>query len=207
MSVDAKVPVSSGPSGKDPDKTADIYRAAIRIFREKGYHATSINEIADAVHLTKAGLYYYIKGKQDLLYRIMDNAMNAIEQIVVAQADEERDPVQRLRKVIAGHCSLITREGNGALAILVNELEGLPEAQRIEIETRQKAYVHFVREILDELRAAGKLRPLDSTAGAFALLGMVLWTSRWFEPNGRLSSEEVTEQMAEMALGAVLRSG
>ena len=64
--------------------------------------------------------------------------------------------------------------------------------------------MHFLRETLEELAARGKLRDIDPTIGAFGLQGMVLWLSRWFRPDGRLSAEEVVDQTTELALSGLL---
>ncbi|REK01093.1 MAG: TetR/AcrR family transcriptional regulator [Acidobacteria bacterium] len=197
--------VAGNSSPRDPDKIAEIFRAAARIFNTKGFHATSINEIADAVHLTKAGLYYYIQGKQDLLYRIMDYAMDALEGEVIQPAESIADPEERLRAIVAGHANLITQAGVHELTILVNELEGLSPEQRRQITERQAHYVDLVRETIDTLKARGRVHDVDSTVGAFGLLGMILWVPRWFDAKGRLSSQEVADQLTELALRGLLR--
>jgi AcrR family transcriptional regulator len=193
---------AEGPA--DEDKAAVIYRAAARIFAEKGFHATSIHEIAEAVHLTKAGLYYYIRGKQDLLYRIMSFAMDTLDEKVVAVARKEQNLARRLEAVVACHARLIIGGGN-ALTILVNELEGLTTDQRAEIVSRQRSYIHFIRDILDGLREEGKLHAIDSTTGAFGIVGMILWLQRWFRPTGPLSEQQVIEQISRIALYGVLQ--
>jgi AcrR family transcriptional regulator len=190
-------------SARDPERAAEIYRAAARIFASKGYHATSIHEIAEAVHLTKAGLYYYIKGKQDLLFRIMEFALDALEREVVAVARAEADLATRLQRTVERHALLIL-QGRDELTILVNELEGLTPEQQSTIRARQLAYVHFIRDTLLALRREGRLNDLDATAGAFAIVGMVLWLSRWFRPDGRLDQGDVIEQLARLALHGVL---
>lgn len=192
------------PRPPEVDRTVAIYRTAARIFHEKGYHATSINEIAEAVHLTKAGLYYYIKGKQDLLFAIMSFAMDRLEEQVVARAREEEDPEARLRSVIRNHARLIT-EDSSALTILVNELEGLTPEHRGEIVARQRAYIEFIRDTLLALRKLGRLCDVDPTVAAFGVLGAVLWVSRWFRRDGRLSGEQVVSELETLILGGVLR--
>ena len=187
------------------EKTARIFRVAAGIFCERGFHATSIHEIAEAVQLTKAGLYYYIKGKRDLLYRIMDLAMQSIEEQVIEVAGDAGDPAERLRVVVREHAQLVAQEGSAPFAILVDELEGLEVEEREAIAKRQRRYVRFIRSILDELKAAGRLRDgLDSLPAAYALLGMVLWTPRWYSEGGPLAPSDVARQLSEMALASVL---
>ena len=187
----------------DPDRRAEIYRNAARIFHRKGYHATSINDIAAAVGLTKAGLYYYIKGKQDLLFAIMSFAMDQLDEQVTEPARRHEDPETRLHTIVACHARLITQDSS-ALTILVNELEGLLPGDRADIIARQRDYVEFIADTLAALRDEGKVVGLDPTVGAFSLVGMVLWISRWYRADGRLDGDEVVAEVTRMAVSAVL---
>ncbi len=190
-------------SESDPDRRAEIYRNAALIFHRKGYHATSINDIAAAVGLTKAGLYYYIKGKQDLLFAIMSFAMDQLDELVIEPARRHEDPETRLHTIVACHARLITQDSS-ALTILVNELEGLLPGDRTDIIARQRDYVEFIADTLAALRDDGKVVGLDPTVGAFSLVGMVLWISRWYRADGRLDGDEVVAEVTRMAVSAVL---
>jgi len=197
----------SSAANSDPNRRARIYRNAARIFHRKGYHATSINDIAAAVGLTKAGLYYYIKGKQDLLFAIMTFAMDQLDEQVIEPARQQTDPQARLETIVARHARLIT-EDSSALTILVNELEGLLPGDRADIIGRQRDYVDFIADTLSALRDQGKTLAIDPTVGAFSLVGMILWVSRWYRADGRLDGDEVVAQVTRMATSAVLdRSG
>ena len=187
----------------DDDRSGVIYRTAAQIIYEKGFDATSMNEIAEALDLTKPGLYYYVKGKKQLLYAIMDFAMDLLDSSVIVPAKTIEDPVERLRSIIEEHVRLLTDE-SGALAILIDEDAGLSGEDREVIVRRKRDYFEFLRQTLDELKAAGKLRPLDTTVAAFSLLGMVMWISRWYDPKGRLDSERVVRDITEIALGGML---
>lgn len=190
----------------EQDRRAAIYRSAARIFHRKGYHATSINDIAAAVGLTKAGLYYYIKGKQDLLFAIMGFAMDQLDEQVIEPARRVQDPQARLETIVARHARLITQDSS-ALTILVNELEGLLPDDRADIIGRQRDYVDFIADTLAALRDEGKVVGLDPTVGAFSLVGMILWISRWYRTDGRLDGDEVVAEVTRMAISAVLNRG
>ena len=190
----------------EQDRRAEIYRSAARIFHRKGYHATSINDIAAAVGLTKAGLYYYIKGKQDLLFAIMGFAMDQLDEQVIEPARRVQDPQARLETIVARHARLITQDSS-ALTILVNELEGLLPDDRADIIGRQRDYVDFIADTLAALRDEGKVLGLDPTVGAFSLVGMILWISRWYRTDGRLDGDEVVAEVTRMAISAVLNRG
>lgn len=196
-------------ASKEPDRLADIYRAAAQIICEKGYDAASMNDIAEAVGLTKAGLYHHISGKRDLLFRIMDFGLDSLEELVIAPARQVNDAELRLRTIIDNHVRLITSrstpQGNNPVTIVLDEVAGLTTPQRRKIDERKRAYVYLIRDTLQELKTEGKLMDLDVTAASFSLLGMILWLSRWYNPEGRLTPDQVSEEVAKIALGGLLR--
>lgn len=194
----------------EPDRLAEIYRAAAQIICEKGYDAASMNDIAEAVGITKAGLYHHISGKRDLLFRIMSFGLDSLEEQVITPARAISDPHRRLRSIISNHVHLITSrstlQGNNPVTIVLDESGGLTPAQREKINDRKRAYVNLIRDTLRELKANGDLRDIDVTAAAFSLLGMILWLSRWYNPEGRLSPDQVSDEVAALAAGGLLRA-
>lgn len=185
------------------ERAGAIYRTAAQMIYENGFDATSMSQIADAVHLTKPGLYYYVKGKKELLFAIMTFAMDLLEREVIRPAEKIADPAERLRAIVAEHARLLTHE-KGTLAILIDEVDGLSEKYRQEIVARKRRYLDFVRSTLEELRQAGRLRDVDTTVAAFSMLGMVMWLARWYSADGRLASSEVVRDVTEIALGGLL---
>ncbi len=166
-----------------------------------------MNLIAEKAEVTKPGLYYHFKSKQDLLFSIMSFAMDLLErttrEVIVSSSDSE----ERLEKILSSHSRMITREGDGTFTLLVIDLvQVLPPDDRRLIDHRKRAYFELVRATLEQLRKEGKLRQgFSETVAAFSLLGMVMWITKWYQPDGRLSDDEVARQVTEMALSAVLR--
>jgi TetR/AcrR family transcriptional regulator, cholesterol catabolism regulator len=171
---------------------------------QKGYEATSMNDIADAVGLTKAGLYHYIRGKEDLLFQIMSYGMDMVDQDVIAAAKQTHEGVERLRTIISRHSKRILEVG-GAVSILLDEMYALTPAHRRAIKARKRAYFELIRETLEHLAAAGKLRNVSPTVATFCLFGMLSWISRWYRGNGKLTSEQVLSDFLETALSSVLK--
>ncbi len=91
------------------------------------------------------------------------------------------------------------------MTIVVDEAGGLSPTHRRKIDQRRRAYVDLVRDTLQQLKEEGKLREVDVTVAAFSLLGMILWLSRWYRPDGRLTPEQVAEEITKIALGGLLR--
>lgn len=187
------------------DRTIDIYTKAAEIFHAQGFDATSMSNIAAAVDLTKAGLYYYIESKEDLLYAIMNYAMDRLETLVIEPSRAVADPEQRLRSIIGKHGRLLT-EDNKSITILTDEIEGLKPKHRKQILDRKRVYLEFVRDTLEALRAEGKLRDVNPTVATFGLFGTLLWLPRWFRPDGRLSSEQVITEITNIVTGGLLAS-
>src|SRR5712664_2471923 len=189
------------------NRMAEVYRAAAQIILRKGYDATSINDIANALGMTKAGLYHYINGKKELLFDIMNFGLDELENEVVTPAHSIIDPAARLRYIIASHARLVTR-GDGAITILVDEITALTPVQYRKITARKRAHFDRLRGVLNTLKSEGMLHDVDTTVATFSLLGMIHWLkvatvvsttvatfsllgmihwlSRWFKQDGAL---------------------
>lgn len=191
-------------SAPNNERVAEIYRTAAQIILRKGYDATSVSDIANALGMTKAGLYHYINGKKELLFDIMNFGLGELAEEVATPAKAILDPAARLRFIVDAHARLVTR-GQGAITILVDEVTALTPAQQRKITQSKRAYFDFLRGTLDELKAAGKLQEVDTTAATFCLLGMINWLSRWFRQGGALTEEQAAEQIVRIALHGLLR--
>jgi AcrR family transcriptional regulator len=192
------------PIWRREDRADHIYRVAAEVMCQKGYEGTSMNDIADAVGLTKAGLYHYIRGKEDLLFQIMSYGMDMVDQDAIAPAKQTEDALERLRTIVSRHSKRVLEVG-GAVSILLDEMYALTPAHRRVIKARKRAYFDLVRETLEQLAAEGKLRDVSPTVATFSLFGMVSWVSRWYRRDGKLTSEQVLTDFLEIALNSVLK--
>ncbi|PYR19765.1 MAG: hypothetical protein DMF94_14675 [Acidobacteria bacterium] len=185
-------------------RRAEICRTAAQIFHDRGYDATSVSDIARTLGITKAGLYHYFESKEALLFEITAYGLDRVRDEVIVPARALRDPEARLRQLVIRHASIAT-QGRGAITQLVDEVRALPPPARKRVEERMRAYFDLVRGTLVELRSAGRLRDVDPTVATFSLIGTILWLPRWFRQNGRLSREQVANEIANIALGGLLR--
>jgi len=191
-------------SAPTDERLEEIYRTAAQIILRKGYDATSVNDIANALGMTKAGLYHYINGKKELLFDIMNFGLDELDEEVVTPAKSIANMSDRLRFIIATNARLVTR-GQGAITILVDEITALTPAQNRKITRRKRAYFVSLRNTLNQLKAEGKLQDVDTTAATFSLLGMINWLSRWYRQDGSLSEEQAAEQIVKIALNGLMR--
>jgi len=185
-------------------RTAEVFRTAAKIILRKGYDATSVSDIADALGITKAGLYHYIRGKTDLLYEIMKYGLRELDREVMVPATKIENPEERLRFMISTHARLVTR-GDGAVTILVDEARALSAAQFRAVTRLKRAYLEALRDALEALRKQGKLRDIDTTVAAFGVIAMVNWLSRWYQPDGKLTAAEIADQIVDIALFGLLK--
>jgi len=190
-------------NGLDPRRAA-MYRTIAQIFRDRGFDATSVSDVARALGLTKAGLYHHFESKEALLFEIIMFGFDKVRDEVIVPVRAIRDPEERLRQLILRHARIITR-GHGAVAHLNDEMRALPAAARKQIEQRMRVYFDLVRDTLGELHVAGRLQSVDRTVATFSLIGVILWLPRWFRQDGRLSQEQAAEQVVKIALGGLIR--
>ena len=186
------------------DRLAEVYRTAAQIILRKGYDATSVNDIANALGMTKAGLYHYISGKKELLFDIMTFGLDELKDECVTPAEGIKDPSERLRLIIISHAKLVTR-GQGAITILVDEITALTPAQNRKITARKREYFQKLRHTLNQIKAEGKLQDVNTTTATFSILGMVNWLSRWYRPDGALTPDQIGEEIAQIVLHGLLR--
>ena len=186
------------------ERAARIYQVAAQLICQRGFDATSMSEIAKAVKLTKAGLYYYVPGKRELLFSIVDYAMEAIERGVVEPCHQIKDPSERLREVVRRHTVMLTEMGPG-ITLLTDEVNGPAPAKRRKILVKKRAYLEFVRSTLEALKRKGRLRSGNVSLLSMNLFSTILGVARWYRPGGRSSGQAIANEVADFVMAAVLK--
>ena len=188
----------AAPRSHESERLRQILERAARVICQQGFEATSMQEIAAACGLTKAGLYHHVKTKEALLLAIMHYGMDLFEELVIDRVSGIADPLERLRATMARNVELVTQDASKEVTIILHEHQTLTgEAQR-EINARKKRYVHFLEDALREASERRQIRPVDPTLAAFSFLGVVLWTSKWYRASGRISPGELAGGMIEL---------
>src|SRR3984893_9859276 len=186
----------------------DILRTAARLFQQQGYDATSMNDVAAALKLSKGGLYHHFQSKDEILFNLMSHAMDITEERVIAPAKLIPDPEERLRPVIRRHIAVVLSERDREITVMLHENHPLSPALRKKINSRKKDYVHFLENLIGEVqRAPDSKAMVTPRAAAFALLGMINWIYQWYRPNGSLQEESLAQQYTEIFFqGAFVRA-
>jgi TetR/AcrR family transcriptional regulator, cholesterol catabolism regulator len=180
-----------------------VYVAALRLFREKGYHATSMQDIAAAVGLYKGSLYHYIGGKEDLLVQVFERAMGGllaeVEQIV---ADRSARPSTQLRLVVQAHVEAVC-ENLDALTVYLHEFRALAGEALASVRTQRERYRELVSEIVERGVRLGEFTTADVDLATLGLLGMCNWVAQWYRPAGPLSARQIGGYFADLVLNGL----
>lgn len=185
-------------------RTEEIYRKAAELMVEKGYGATSVSDIAQAVGMTKAGLYHHISGKQDLLFRILSNAIDEGERVVLTPVRLIEDPEERLRKLIRLHIQGEISHGL-AFIVLFSQTNHLAPAQEKEIRGRIKEVHALIQETLRELANNGQLRSQDFDIATMHIMNAMTGVARWKYQDFASDAEHLIQETIAYTMAALLK--
>jgi len=193
----------------DPkQKLREICRTAARVFYEKGYDGASMQDIAEAVHLTKAGLYHHVGSKDRLLFEIMNYGMDILDESVLEKVKSIEDPKEKLRQTIIGHIDLVVRARDMEITVILHENRSLEGALRKKINARKKAYIHYLEDLIVQVQdQSGHRRLISPELAAFNLLGIINWLYQWYHPEGHISQEELTRACVDFFFRGLLGEG
>lgn len=191
---------------RKPSREGQLLQVATRFFREKGYHNTSMQNLADGLGVQKASLYYYIESKEELLYQLLERAALLLETRIDEIYAANLAPAEKLRQALENHTVTIM-ENLDLVYVYLQEYRNLPP-QRLEmVLAARKRYEQVLVRILEDGIASGDFRPMNAKMAMLGLLGMLNWTHQWFSPDGELSPREIATYLVDLALqGLVARS-
>ncbi len=186
-----------------------IYNAAAELIVRKGYQATTLTEVAQAVGLAKSGIYHHIRSKEDLLYEIVRHGMDRLTEQVIAPARATPDPAERLAVLARQYAGFVVgaEDGSGVgpqVTTLVHESRELSPARQREAAAARWNFYRFVRATIQELIDHGRYAPIDASVAAMNFFGAMVWLAQWYRPGGRLSRQEVIENMVRWVCAPVL---
>jgi len=199
------------------DSRQEILRTAARLFQQRGYDATSMNDVAAALKLSKGGLYHHFQSKDEILFEIMNHAMEITQERVLGPVRGIADPEERLRALIRRHMEVVLSPRDREITVMLHENHPLPPALRKRINQRKKEYIHFVEDLIAEVQSKVQSKAQTNAQGsrqtkcavspraaAFALLGMINWIYQWYKPEGELQAINLIPQFTELLFGGIL---
>jgi AcrR family transcriptional regulator len=165
----------------------ELTREAAKLFAQKGYHGTSIGDIADALGVQKGSLYSHIASKEDLLYETMRDGAAAFHGALDA-IPEDLPATEKIRLALRGHLRVVAEQLDVA-TVFVQEWRYLEGARREEIVAERRRYEERIRDLFREGRELSELRAdLDESVAALLLLSAANWAYTWLQA-GRNTDE------------------
>jgi TetR/AcrR family transcriptional regulator len=193
---------ASGP--KSEQKRFDILISAAAVFRRRGYHGASVEQIASALGMTKGNLYYYFKNKEEILYVCHDYSLDLILEHLENVHKSDDPPEKKVHRLVVGFVHLYIDVLRGTAWTL--EVDALSPSHRKKIIAKRDRVDRGFRAILLEGMDSGVFAPADPKLLTFAIVGAINWIPRWFDPAGSASAEDIATQFADYLVAGLLAS-
>ena len=178
----------------------EIYEHAIRLFAERGFAGTSLQDIADALGITRPALYYYVKSKDELLAKLAaDVAGGSAAQMTELAARPDLDAAGKLREIARLTVVRQATQPERFRLVIRSEAE-LPAELSAAYDASRRAVLETVTGVIEEGIRAGRFRPVDARVAALGVIGMCNWVAWWFPPDPGHPAEPVADQLAQNAV-------
>jgi AcrR family transcriptional regulator len=182
-----------------------VLDAAAKLFAERGFGSTNLQDVASALNMSRPSLYYYFSSKEKLLEALLEEVTYAIERQSSEIADKvDLEPEEALRLVIKIHATWLLEHGVQFRVIDRSDNELAPPL-RARHEQSKRRILDNLTKVIERGVECGRFRSVDPQVSAFAMIGMCSWTAWWFKPEGRRTSAEVADAIATMAAQSVIR--
>lgn len=175
-----------------PSQKDQILAAARRLFSEKGYHGTTIREIAVEAGVLSGSLYAHIESKEDLLFEIADEGAEAFLHAARAVESKWKNPVDRLREGLRAHIRVVADKQESA-KVFFHEWRALSDDRRDVIQAKRDRYEAHWRRWIEEGMVQGSVRNADPKFVRLCLLSVANWVYQWYRPGGDLTPEDIAD--------------
>jgi AcrR family transcriptional regulator len=182
-----------------------VVRIAARVFAERGYHGTSVQDLIEATDLAAGGLYHYIGSKGELLVLICDQLMEPLLAQAKRLLEEDAPPEQQLRQLVRLWVAHVAEHRDHMLVFQQERHIVATEPQWRRIRRSRKRFERMLDDALQRTAAAGESSLPDRDIALRALLGMVNHTATWFRPSGQLSAAMLADGYCDLLLGTRAR--
>ncbi len=182
-----------------------IEDAASTLFRERGYAATSVRDIAHALDMQGGSLYAHMASKEDVLWSIVIRAADRFNAEVGPIAASSAAAPDKLRRMIRAHVAVVTGSQKDA-AVFLHEWRFLSQGRREQIAERRDGYEALFRGVIGEGIASGVFNQVDPRIAAMAVLSALNGIATWYSPDGAQTADDVADQYADLFLNGLANS-
>jgi AcrR family transcriptional regulator len=180
-------------------RETELLEAATRLFRQRGYHATSMQDLGEALGMNRGSLYHYIASKDDLLWSILDRTFDLLDERVVALLETADPPLERLTRAIHAHLRVAADHAD-EMSLIQIELRSLAPERRARLIQRRDAYEAAWRATIAAAVADASLRAVDVRLAGIGILSVCNWFTQWYRPDGDLSVDEIADAFVALFL-------
>ncbi len=188
----------------NPDRKAEIRASAAEVFASKGFDGASIRDVAKAADMSLAGLYYYYRSKDEILFDIQNEAFTTLLDGHAEALAGIKDPEEKLQKVIEGHLAFFSAN-LASMKVMSRESEALPGELGAPVRELRRRYVRLLRGILDELGVDHPLHEIKTGVAVFLLFGMMNWMYTWYDEERDGSAADLADAVRLIFLRGLLR--
>lgn len=182
-------------------KREGVVEAAAALFAERGYHATTMQDLTEATGLTAGGLYHYIGSKEQLLIAICDALMEPLLEKAQALGIDALEPEPALRALVGAWVEQVATHRQHMVVFLQERHVIEREPQWRHVAGSRKRFERLLERTLERVQEEGEAPFADRRLTTFALLGMVNHLPQWYRPRGRLSTAQIAAGFCDMVLG------
>jgi AcrR family transcriptional regulator len=182
----------------------DILEAAAQVFRQKGFHGASMNDIAGAVNLQKASLYHHVSSKQEILLELLDQALRMLLERISVISSQSISADVKLRLMILEYLQILAENADLA-AVLLFEHRALERRQHVRHVPNRDKFESLWRDVINEGVNDRLFKVNDVAMTARALLGLMNWTLTWYRPDGKKSIQQIADDYSNLLLSGLLK--
>ena len=179
-----------------------ILEAAAQIFATKGFHAASMQDIAEAVSLQKGSLYHHVSSKQEILAEILDRALDLLTERFVAVTGGQEDPLSKFRLAVRSYVQSMS-EFRDPASVLLLEYRSLTRDLQQQHIVRRDRYEQLWRTLIEDGCTSGVFWTADPAMSSRAILGALGWVITWYRPEGKLTADEIADLYSELFLSGL----
>jgi TetR/AcrR family transcriptional regulator, cholesterol catabolism regulator len=181
------------------DRKEQIYSTARSLFRERGYPATTVRDIAREMNMQAGSLYAHIESKEDVLWEIVNRAADQFLDAAEPIAASDLPPTAKLRELVRAHVGVVATNLAEA-TIFLHEWKFLGEERQQKIAERRNHYESLYRRVVEDGIASSEFAPTDPKMATLLVLSAVNWMPQWYNPAGPLSPAQVADSFSELVL-------
>jgi AcrR family transcriptional regulator len=185
---------------REPSRREELIEVALKLFNDKGYEATSVQDIADAMNILKGSLYHYMQSKEDLLFWLIERTHERFLQLMTAVQNLDAPPTEKLKALIEGHVRIATQHVVEA-RVYADDFKSLDPGRKRVILNQRRRYDGFARQLIEAAQEVGLASTdVSPRLAGIAIMSMVTSIPRWFRPGGSISAEDLATAYGQYAI-------